>query len=53
MSDLKREAEEAKQWVLYEKDPSTKIATITLNRPERKNAPTTAMLRRPTPPRQH
>lgn len=43
MSDLQREAEEAKQWVLYEKDSSTKIATITLNRPERKNAPTTAM----------
>ena len=30
-------------WVLYEKDPATKIATLTLNRPERLNAPTIAM----------
>ena len=30
-------------YVLYEKDPSTKIATLTLNRPERLNAPTIAM----------
>jgi enoyl-CoA hydratase len=29
--------------VLYEKDPATKIATLTLNRPERLNAPTIAM----------
>jgi enoyl-CoA hydratase/carnithine racemase len=28
--------------VLYEKDPKTKIATITLNRPDRLNAPTIA-----------
>ena len=28
--------------VLYEKDPSTKIATITLNRPDRLNGPTAA-----------
>jgi len=32
--------------VLYEKDPKTKIATITLNRPERLNAPTIAARRR-------
>ena len=31
--------------VLYEKDPSTKIATITLNRPGFLNAPTIAALR--------
>ncbi|GFG51276.1 enoyl-CoA hydratase [Mycolicibacterium agri] len=30
----------AEQIVLYEKDPATKIATITFNRPERLNAPT-------------
>jgi enoyl-CoA hydratase/carnithine racemase len=30
-------------WILYEKDPATKIATITLNRPDRLNAPTIAM----------
>jgi enoyl-CoA hydratase len=30
----------AEEIVLYEKDPSTKIATITLNRPDRHNAPT-------------
>jgi enoyl-CoA hydratase len=30
-------------WVLYSKDPATKIATITLNRPEQLNAPTIAM----------
>ena len=28
--------------VVYEKDPATKIATITLSRPERLNAPTVA-----------
>ena len=28
--------------VVYEKDPATKIATITLSRPERLNAPTSA-----------
>ena len=27
----------------YEKDPSTKIATLTINRPDRLNAPTIAM----------
>src|SRR3954465_10030659 len=30
-------------WIIYEKDPATKIATLTLNRPERLNAPTIAM----------
>jgi enoyl-CoA hydratase/carnithine racemase len=30
-------------WVLYEKDPATKIATITLNRADRLNAPTIGM----------
>ena len=30
-------------YVLYEKDPTTRIATITLNRPEQLNAPTIAM----------
>jgi enoyl-CoA hydratase/carnithine racemase len=34
---------DARRWVLYEKDPSTKIATITFNRPEALNAPTIAM----------
>ncbi len=34
---------DALRWVLYEKDPATKIATITLNRPEQLNAPTIAM----------
>lgn len=32
----------AEEIVLYEKDPKTKIATITLNRPGRMNAPTIA-----------
>ena len=32
----------AEEIVLYEKDPATKIATITLNRPEALNAPTAA-----------
>ena len=30
-------------WILYEKDRSTKIATLTLNRPEVLNAPTIGM----------
>jgi enoyl-CoA hydratase len=30
-------------WILYEKDKATKIATLTLNRPDRLNAPTIAM----------
>lgn len=32
----------AEQIILYEKDPETRIATITFNRPERLNAPTIA-----------
>jgi enoyl-CoA hydratase len=30
-------------WILYEKDRATKIATLTLNRPDRLNAPTIGM----------
>ena len=30
-------------WILYDKDPATKIATITLNRPDHLNAPTIGM----------
>ena len=30
-------------WILYEKDPATKIATLTLNRPDQLNAPTIGM----------
>ena len=33
----------AEDLILYEKNPATKIATITLNRPDRLNAPTIAM----------
>ena len=36
-------AEEDEAWVLYAKDKATKIATITLNRPEALNAPTIGM----------
>jgi enoyl-CoA hydratase/carnithine racemase len=36
----------AEEIVLYEKDPKTKIATITLNRPGQLNAPTTAARQR-------
>jgi hypothetical protein len=32
----------AEEIILYDKDPTTKIATITFNRPEFLNAPTTA-----------
>ena len=35
--------EDDERWVLYAKDPSTKIATLTLNRPEVLNAPTIGM----------
>src|SRR3546814_15767300 len=28
------------RWILYDKDPATKIATLTLNRPDHLNAPT-------------
>ena len=34
---------EQADWIRYEKDPATKIATLTLNRPDRLNAPTIAM----------
>lgn len=37
MSDSRPKPEEI---ILYEKDPKTKIATITFNRPEYLNAPT-------------
>ena len=40
MSATERPAPE--EIVLYEKDPDTKIATITFNRPEYLNAPTSA-----------
>ncbi|MCK9563473.1 MAG: enoyl-CoA hydratase/isomerase family protein [Bacteroidales bacterium] len=36
----------AEEIVLYEKDPATKIATITMNRPDRLNAPTAAARKR-------
>ena len=36
----------ADEIVLYEKDPATRIATITLNRPDRLNAPTAAARQR-------
>jgi len=39
-NDVQRPA--AEEIVLYAKDPKTRIATITLNRPERLNAPTAA-----------
>ncbi len=34
---------EEADWIRYVKDPATKIATLTLNRPDRLNAPTIAM----------
>jgi enoyl-CoA hydratase/carnithine racemase len=37
-----RERPSAEEIILYKKDPKTKIATITFNRPEFLNAPTTA-----------
>ena len=40
--DRPQRASSAEEIVLYEKDPETKIATITLNRPDRLNAPTIA-----------
>jgi enoyl-CoA hydratase len=40
MSEASRPS--AEEIVLYEKDPETKIATITLNRPDQLNAPTVA-----------
>jgi enoyl-CoA hydratase/carnithine racemase len=43
MSDTRPSAEEI---ILYEKDPRTRIATITFNRPDHLNAPTIAARRR-------
>ncbi len=40
--EIDRDRPEA-DWILYEKDPATKIATLTLNRPDRLNAPTIGM----------
>ena len=48
----KESAPSAEEIILYEKDPKTKIATITFNRPEFLNAPTVgcaAALRGPGP----
>ncbi|WP_457967009.1 enoyl-CoA hydratase/isomerase family protein [Arthrobacter sp. D1-29] len=39
---MTQESPSAEEIVLYDKDPATKIATITLARPERLNAPTVA-----------
>ncbi len=41
--EIDGEADPEAIWILYEKDPATKIATLTLNRPERLNAPTIGM----------
>jgi enoyl-CoA hydratase/carnithine racemase len=35
--------EDEADWIRYQKDPATKIATLTLNRPDRLNAPTIGM----------
>ena len=43
--DSQKMIEDAKQYIQYEKDPKTKIATLTLNRPERMNAPGSGMRR--------
>ena len=43
MTDNARPEEDLEDLVRYEKDRTTKIATITLNRPDRLNAPTIAM----------
>jgi enoyl-CoA hydratase/carnithine racemase len=40
---MTEEADPEADWILYEKDPATKIATLTLNRPDRLNAPTIGM----------
>ncbi|RYE52411.1 MAG: enoyl-CoA hydratase/isomerase family protein, partial [Hyphomicrobiales bacterium] len=42
----KPEIPSAEEIVLYEKDPATKVAIITLNRPELLNAPTIAARQR-------
>ena len=43
MTQTGRADDDASDVLLYEKDPTTKIATITLNRPDQLNAPTIAM----------
>ncbi|WP_317929853.1 enoyl-CoA hydratase/isomerase family protein [Halioxenophilus sp. WMMB6] len=43
MRDFQELKEEAKQWIRYEKDKATRIATITFTRPEAHNAATTGM----------
>ena len=43
MTDDDPEADPEADWILYEKDPVTKIATLTLNRPDHLNAPTIGM----------
>ena len=45
MTDDRRrsDADPEADWILYEKDPATKIATLTLNRPDHLNAPTIGM----------
>lgn len=42
-SDPEGGADPEADWILYEKDPATKIATLTLNRPDHLNAPTIGM----------
>ena len=43
MTDADADTDPEADWILYEKDPVTKIATLTLNRPDRLNAPTIGM----------
>ncbi len=42
-TDAENGIDPEEDYILYEKDPSTKIATLTLNRPEQLNAPTIGM----------
>ena len=46
MTETRPRIPRAEEIVLYEKDPGTKIATITLNRPDALNAPTIAARQR-------
>lgn len=43
MTERDERDEREADWILYEKDPATKIATLTLNRPDHLNAPTIGM----------
>ncbi len=43
MKDIKQMKEEAKQYIRYEKNPETRIATITFDRPDSLNAATAGM----------